>query len=86
MEYSFVPSTTEAQDAADEKRMMNKQRMEKQATDTLKNARMGAGLERDDSKSENARMRLELSEAERTGRTGRRREIRSASRNKTRML
>lgn len=86
MEMSFVPTSTSADDAKDEARLMKKQKMEKQAKDTLRSGRVGAGLEKDSGASENARVRLELSDQQRSGRTGRRREIRSASRNKTRHL
>lgn len=86
MEMSFVPTSTSADDAKDEARLMKKQKMGKQAKDTLRAGRIGAGLEKDSGASESARVRLELSDQQRSGRTGRRREIRSASRNKTRHL
>ena len=86
MEMSFIPSSTSADDAKDEARLMKKQKMEKQAKDTLRAGRIGASLEKDSGASENARVSLALSDQQRSGRTGRRREIRSASRNKTRHL
>lgn len=95
MEFSFVPTTTAAQDARDERRAIAKSKGQddaesltsRQAKATLKAGRFAAGLEKADSAAMmNARANLSMDEADRSGRKGMRREIRSASRNKTRYL
>lgn len=97
MEITFVPKTTADQDARDERRAMLKAKgkaapedvsiTERQAKATLKAGKFGAGLEKADSAAMmNARANLSMNEDERSGRKGMRRDIRSASRNKTRYL
>lgn len=97
MEFTFVPTTTEAQDARDERRALLKAKgkanpedtsvTERQAKATLKAGRFGAGLEKADSAAMiNARANLSMNEDERSGRKGMRRDIRSASKNRTRYL
>lgn len=87
LEYSFVPSTTSASDAQDEQNAQRKLVLEKQAKEKIQASRVGAGLERD---SKGGREQLELMEKlgedERGGRKRMRRDVRSASRNKTRGL
>lgn len=97
MEYTFVPTTTEDQDARDERRALLKAKgkanpedtriTERQAKATLKAGKFAAGLEKADSSAMlNARANLSMNEDDRSGRKGMRRDIRSASRNKTRYL
>lgn len=97
MEYTFVPTTTADQDARDERRALAKAKgkanpedtsiTERQAKATLKAGRFAAGLEKADSAAMmNARANLSMPEDVRSGRKGMRRDIRSASRNKTRYL
>lgn len=97
MEYTFVPTTTADQDARDERRAMARAKgkanpedtsiTERQAKATLKAGKFAAGLEKADSAAMiNARANLSMDEDVRSGRKGMRRDIRSASRNKTRYL
>lgn len=97
MEYTFVPTTTADQDARDERRALLKAKgkanpeetsiTERQAKATLKAGKFAAGLEKADSSAMmNARANLSMNEDDRSGRKGMRRDVRSASRNKTRYL
>lgn len=86
MEYTFTPSTTTADDSRTDKEQLKAMRVEKQARERLAAGRIGAGLEKGSGATHNAREQLNLSESDRGGRKTMRRQVRSASRNKTRFL
>ena len=87
MEYSFVPTTTSANDVDDDTRLQRKnQRMEKQTKDHIAAGKFGSGLEKGSGVGENARAQARLGEEDRSGRTKMRRVARSASKNVTRGL
>ena len=86
MEFTFNPTTSADDDDKLERQQAKKARADKQAKERLAAGRMGSSLEKGSGTSQNARAQMALSDGDRSGRKTMRRQIRSASRNKTRYL
>lgn len=87
MEFSFVPTTTAADDKRDDARLMRKSsQMAAQKGKTDSSGRFGSGLEKETAAGQQAELLKKLDGEGISGRTKMRRGIRSASRNVTRGL